>query len=373
MGRFQNLSQVGLVLVSVIEGAVPANTEVRLNVPIEDPAAAAAAVRVTLLWTTPQPSHRNDADERNLDGSMALPPPTLTAWYVVSTYGATDDQNAVGAHDLLGQIIREFHRRRSRLDLPIDLMGEGAVHVVQVPLDPELSEKIWVPLQVRQRPWALFEVAPVQLIRPEPPQPPPAVVHPEGLRFAGIEAAPPPHIERITPSVVGRGGRVRIDGTYTGAPARVSVGTNPPIVPPAIAAMATGGPVSVTLPAAIVEGTYDVRLTGALTTASEPHTIRIVDPATPSVDAPAVLGHSRANPLILEGRALGVGAVTVVFWPDAGIAAPTDVVPVAGTAATTTIAIPAANLAPLGTITYRVSLQFGPHLYTPYVLLGITP
>ena len=37
MGRFQNLSQVGLVLAEVIDSVVAAGTEIRLNVPIENP------------------------------------------------------------------------------------------------------------------------------------------------------------------------------------------------------------------------------------------------------------------------------------------------------------------------------------------------
>jgi hypothetical protein len=61
--------------------------------------ATAPAVRLTLMWTTPQPAHRSDPEERNPDGTMAPPPPTLTAFYVISTNGATDEQHAIGAHD----------------------------------------------------------------------------------------------------------------------------------------------------------------------------------------------------------------------------------------------------------------------------------
>jgi hypothetical protein len=95
VGRFQNLSQVSLVLADVIEASVATGTEVRINVPLEDPASAAPAIRITLLWTTPQTTHRNDSPERNPDGTLAPPPPTLSAWYVISTYGATDEQNAI--------------------------------------------------------------------------------------------------------------------------------------------------------------------------------------------------------------------------------------------------------------------------------------
>jgi hypothetical protein len=371
VARFQTLSQVGLVLVEVIEAAVPAATEVRLNVPIENPASAAAAVRVTLLWTTPQPGHRSDPPERNPDGTMAPPPPTLTAWYVISTYGFDAAQNAVDAHDLLGRIIRAFHVQPT-LTLPIAGMGEGDLHVTQVPLDPELSEKVWVPLQVRQRPWALFEAAPVQLLRTDPAGPVQPVVRPGGVRLGPVEAVEPPRIARISPAVAGRGGRIRIDGAYLGAPARVTIGGTQ-IVPPDVSAMEPGGPVLVQLPAGLVEGTYDATLTGAITPHSDPATLTIVDPARPSIDAPIVLRHSRANPLVLDGRALGVGAVNVIFWPDAGIAAPSDVVTVAGNAATISITIPAAALAPLRNTLYRISLQAAPHVFTPYVVLEMTP
>ena len=74
-----------------------------------------------------------------------------------------------------------------------------------------------------------------------------------------------------------------------------------------------------------------------------------------------------------RGRALGAGAVNVVFWPDAGVNAPTDVVTIAGNAAATSVTIPAANLAPLRNQVYRISLQVSPHVFTAYVLLDFTP
>lgn len=371
MGRFQNLSQVGLVLADVIEAAVTAGTEIRINVPIDDPASAPPAIRITLLWTTPQPMHRSDPPERNPDGTMAPPPPTLSAWYVISTYGATAEENATGAHNLLGQIIRAFHVRPS-LELPLDGMGEGQIHVVQVPVDAELTEKIWTPLQVRLRPWALFDVAPIQLLRTEGPGPKQPIVHPGGVRLGPIDVAAPPRIARITPTTIGRGGRIRLDATYTGTPSIVSVGGTR-IVPPDIAAMEDGGPVLVTLPAGVVEDAYDVRLIGAGSVPSNPETLTVVEVTLPSVDAPDALRHSRTNNLVLTGRALGAGAVNVVFWPESGISAPPDVITLAGNAAANVITIPAANLAPLRNTVYRLSLQHSAHGFTPYVSLEIIP
>jgi Pvc16 N-terminal domain len=371
MGRFQNLSQVGLVLAEVIDLAVTAGTEVRLGVPIEDPTSAVPAVRITLLWTTPQQTHRNDPAEPNPDGTMAPPPPTLSVWYVVSTYGTTAEDNAIGAHDLLGQVIRTFHVQPT-LELPIDGLGEGRIHVVQVPVDAELSEKIWTPLQVRQRPWVLFDVSPVQLLRTEAAGPEQPVVRPGGIRLRPIDVADPPRIMRISPVSVGLGGRIRIDATYTGTPGRVSVGQTR-IVPPDIAAMEDGGAVLATLPVGVTENTYDVRLTGSSNVPSDAVTLTVFEATRPSVDAPDALHHSHVNNLVLTGRALGAGNVNVFFWPDSGISTPGDVVTIMGNAAANSITIPAANLTPLRNTTYRISLQHSTHGFTPYVLLEITP
>jgi len=281
------------------------------------------------------------------------------------------EQNAIGAHDLLGQIIRAFHVQPT-LELPIDGMGEGRLQVSQVPVDAELSEKIWVPLNVRQRPWVLLDVGPIQLLRTEEPGPEQPIVHPGGLRLAPLEVIDRPRIQRITPSPAGQGGRIRIDATYTGAPARVAVGDTR-IIPPDIAEMEPGGPVLATLPGGILESSYDVTLTAANNVSSDRASLTVVAAARPSVDAPAVLRHSRAANLVLEGRALGAGPVEVVFWPDSGVSAPSDVVTVPGSAAATSITILAADLAPLRDTLYRISLRYSPHGFTPYVLLEMTP
>jgi hypothetical protein len=251
-------------------------------------------------------------------------------------------------------------------------LGEGEIDVVQVPIDAELSEKIWTPLQVRQRPWALFDVAPIQLLRMEAPGPEQPIVHPGGIHLGPVDVADLPRIVRITPSTIGRSGRIRLDATYTGAPDIVSVGGTR-IIPPDIAAMEDGGPVAVMLPPGVIEGTYDVTLTGVSNVPSDPQTLIVVAATQPSVDAPDQLRHSRANDLVLTGRALGTGAVNVIFWPDAGISAPSDVFTVAGNAAGNTITIPAANLTPLRNTVYRLSLQHSAHGFTAYVLMEIMP
>lgn len=371
MGRFQNLSQVGLVLANVIDSAVAGGTEILLNVPLDNAASASPAIRISLIWTTPQPGHRNDLPEREPDGTMAPPPPTLSAWYAVSTYGMTDEQNAIGAHDLLGQIIRAFHIQ-STLELPIDGLGEGRIHVAQVPIDADLNEKIWGAFQLHHRPWVLFDVGPIQILRTDGPGPVQPLVHPGGIRLGPVDVADKPRITRISPEAIGVGGRVRLDASYTGAPASVAVGQTQ-IVPPAIAAMEADGPVLVTLPNTVAEGAYDLTLRDAGNVPSDATTLTVLEAARVSLDAPSTLRHSRAANLVLTGRNLGAGAADVMFWPDTGISVPTDVVTVSGTAADADITIPAANLAPLRNTTYRISFQFSTHGFTPYVLLEITP
>jgi hypothetical protein len=302
---------------------------------------------------------------------VALPPATITARYLISTYGQTPENNAIGAHDLLGEIIRTFHALPT-VALPVNGNGEGALDVVQITIDPELCEKVWVPLQARMRPWAVFEVAPIQLFRLEPPGPEQPLVRPGGVNLLDIDVADQPRLARLVPSTIGVGGRVRVDGTYTGAPTRVRIG-DINHEPPDIAAMSPGGPVLVTLLNTVSAGQFTVTLRGTGHVMSEPEVLTVIGAALPSVDAPDVLQHSRAVALVLEGRALGAGATDVFFWPDSGIGAPSEVITVSGAAAGTSVTIQPADLAALPPRLYRVSVHLPPHTFTSYVLLEIVP
>lgn len=369
MARFQSLSQVGSVLAELIEAAVPNGTEIRLNVPLDTPDSSAPAVRITLLWLTPQSGHRNDAPERNPDGGLAAPPPTLSAWYLITTYGSTAEQNAIGAHDLLGQIVRAFHVQ-PQIVLPLAGMGEGRLDAVQVTVDMEMAEKVWTHLQVRPRPWIVLDIGPIQILRTEAPGAAPPIVHPGGIRFAQVDVVTPPAIARLSPAAVAPGGRVRIDAVYSGAPARVTVG-DVRIVPPDLSTPEPAGPVLFTLPNGVTPSAYDVSLTTATSAPSQPQTLVVQSPTLTSLDAPAVLRHSRASNLVLSGHALGAGNVTLTFWPEAGISNPGDVVTVAATAAGNSLTASAAALAGLRNTVYRISLQYAAHAFTPYVLLEI--
>ena len=371
MGRFQSLSQVGRVLADVIDAAVPAGTDIVVNVPPENPEAAQAGVRVTLMWTTPQPGHRNDEAERNPDGTLSPPQATVTAWYLVSTYGQTPENNAIDAHNLLGDIIRAFHAQTT-IPLPVNGNGAGAIDVVQVTIDHEIAEKIWVPLQARLRPWVLFDVGPIQLLRADGDNVVQPIVRPGGVRLGDIDVHEAPRIANITPASISEGGRIRIDGSYTGAATRVSVG-DVRHQPPDIVEMTPGGPVLVTLSNQVLEGEHTVTLRGQSAGISEPEVLTILPPSVPSVDAPTVLQHSRTAALALDGRALGIGPVEVFFWPDRGITAPSDVVTVTGAAANTTVTMAPAALAALPARLYRLSVHYPPHTFTSYVLLEIVP
>jgi hypothetical protein len=362
---------VGQVLADVIATGVPNGTDIVVNVPPENPEAAQPGVRVTLLWTTPQPHHRADGPERNPDGTLSPPPATLSAWYLVSTYGQAPDNNAIDAHNLLGDVIRTFHAQ-ARVGLPVNGNGDGALDVVQVPVDHELCEKVWVPLQARLRPWAVFDVAPIQLLRAGGNLGIQPVVWPGGVRLNDIDVHDAPRITNITPAVVGVGGRLRIDGSYTGAPTRVTIGGEPH-EPPDIAAMSAGGPVLVTLTNQVAEGQYTVTLRGFGAVMSDAEVVTVVGATIPSIDAPDTLVHSAAAPLVLEGRALGAGAVDVFFWPDSGIGAPSEVVTVSGTAAGTTVTMMPAALAVLPPRLYRISVHLPPQTFTSYVLLELVP
>lgn len=374
MGQFNVLSDVGRVLQSVIEGNVPGTTEVRIAPPVEEQSGAAPAVRVTLLWTTPQPTHRNDPSERNADGTIALAPSTLSVFYLVTTYGTTPEGNALEAHDLLGSIIAAFHVT-PRLPLPVDGLGEGWLGVTQMTMEPDLVEKIYTPLQLRLRPWVMFEVAPVQLVRTDEGMPVP-VVRPGGLALAPIEVVTPPRIERITPSSVGFGGRIRIDAAYTGNPARVTIGAER-IEPPEIAALEPGGPVRANLPPAVTAQAYDLTLAAANNISSQPAGLTVLDINLPSIFAPGVAEHSAAGDLVLDGASLGANGdpLAAFFWPDSGISAPGEVVELAGAVegGGTALRITAAELAGLRPTLYRISVRMAAHLYTSYVLLEITP
>ena len=235
---------------------------------------------------------------------------------------------------------------------------------------------MYTPLQVRLRPWAVFEVAPVQLIRTEAPLPAEPVVQPGGVTLAPVDVITPPRIARVTPVRVGGSGRVRIDAAYTGQPAYVGV-HGERIVPPAISALAPDGPVRANLPAVVGPGTYDLTLAAANDIASQPTTVTVLDATLPSVFAPDALQHSVSGDLLLDAANLGANGtpLAVFFWPDGGVQAPSEVAEVQGVvqAGGSELRVTAAELAIVPPGLHRISVRTGPHVYTAFVLLEVTP
>ena len=91
----------------------------------------APAVRLTLLYSTPQPGHRNDPLEQTA-GGLGPPPLSLSCFYLVTTSG-TDADDPVGAHHALGQVMGLFHDVPT-LQLPLSANpGSPAPRLVKTP------------------------------------------------------------------------------------------------------------------------------------------------------------------------------------------------------------------------------------------------
>jgi hypothetical protein len=374
LGRFNNLFDVGQVMLDVLTDRTGV-ADIRVAPPLDTATSQAEAIRITLMHVTPQPAHVNDPMVRNPDGTRAQPPLTLSAYYLVTTYGFDNNTDAVQAHNLLGRVLQVFHTD-PEWDLPLALagatpVGTGQISVVQMNSAIEMLEKVFTPLQTAHRPWATFEVGPVQLplLRPDLGEAP--VVHPGGVRLQ-VEARTRPAIQRITPSSVGQGGRIRIDVGFLGGITAVHVGRRR-LSGAALTVPAPNGPVIVTLPAggpdAVLPGTYDAALVAG-TLFSTPHTVTVLDPALPSVDAPLTLTHSVANPLVLDGRGLA-GATRAFAWPDRGVTSPADVFtfPVAAAANSVTVAAADLQAVTFRSMPYRLSVQYSSSGFTPYVLM----
>jgi hypothetical protein len=383
MARFTNLSAVGQVLADVLSDRLGIS-DVRVGPPLDTPTGTGEAVRITLAWITPQPAHRNDPWVPNPDGTTSPPPLTLSGAYLITSYGTTDDDNATQAHNLLGQALQFFHSF-PELPLPFALGGgattggEGPLGVVHMPTGAELMEKVLSPLQIRHRPWALLDVAPIQLASLHAVSAEQPIVRPGGIHLGEIEATAPPAIRRIVPARIGPGGRIRIEADSVGAPSAVRIG-DVTFSPADFTVPVAGGPILLTLPTAganaIAPGRYTVTLrTGNLI--SDPAGLTVLPSAIPSVEAPADLTHPLTDDLVLTGRALAA-TQAVVFWPDEGVTSPADVVTLSGagvTAAAASVTVSAARLqtAGLRPTGYRISARVSDHVFTPYVLMEFVP
>lgn len=376
---FNNLHDVGQDLADLLIDSTGI-VDTLVGPPLDPPNAVTESIRITLLWLTPQPTHRNDLPEANDDGTRRRPPVSLSAYYLISTYGTQPDTDPVQAHNLLGLVLQTFHSETVvTLPGPVATLGEGRLAVIHQPTTAELMEKCFNPLQIVHRPWALFEVAPVQLRHLADQLPPEAVVHPGGIRLGPIEVTTPPVLERVTPNPVRPGGLVRLDTDSGIAPTHVTVG-GVRVPAAALSIPVAGGPVFLDLGAppanAVGTGAHDVSLTaGGIN--SEPVPLTLSAPPVPSVHAPTPGFHSIAGgDLVLAGQDLGA-ALEAIVWPDGGVAAPSEVVTLAlaGPPLPNQVTVAQADLAAAGLrfTTYRLTVRVGPHLFTPWVLLEVRP
>ncbi|MGF1648486.1 MAG: Pvc16 family protein [Kineosporiaceae bacterium] len=360
--------------------------DVQPGAPREATATVEAGVRITLLYVTPQPGHRNDPLERQPDGSLAPPPLSLSCWYLVTTSGA-DAEDPVAAHSALGRVMTLYHDR-TRLALPLSSspaappgaftdLGRGALDVIQVPMSLEQIDKIWTVTDVRVQPWVLLEAAPVQLVPGRPATPAPMPVRPGGIRLSTAVGLRP-EIVAMSPQPVRPGGRLRL--TFRASQDVTAVR----IAGAEVLATAPGwAPVPGDTASAVVElaggvvdglapGPHPVALvTGGL--ASRTERLRIADPDQAVVDAPPAAPHSRLTDLELSGAGL-TGAEEVLAWPDAGVGAPSDVVslPFAASSAGSVRVLSAGGLATLrpSVRRWRLTVRIAT-VFTPFVVLDL--
>lgn len=387
MAVFENLHDVGLALAGYLRRNLsPALADVIAAPPIENATGSSEALRVSLMWVTPQPTHRNDPWVRGPDGQEQPPPVSLSAFYLVTAYGTTASGEPSQAINRLGQAIQIFETGPI-LTLPLaddpatteldPTPGTGRMTVVFVPTAADLMEKIYTPLQMRHRPWALFEVGPIQLARLEQPRPAPDVVRPGGVRLAGVAPMAPPRILRALPQKLRAGGRLMLETLEAGAAQTLRLGgvtftfADTPAAPLEIARPDALGRVWLTYPAAEPAGDMDAVLRGPAS-GSDPEPVTVQPDTTPGVDAP-VAPLALGATLTLTGG--GLAATDRVFlWPDAGIRNPDEALDMAPTSVSaTTVTVNAAVLSDLRAIPYRVSLRQANGTYTPFVLLEVTP
>lgn len=387
MAVFENLYDVGTALTGHLRrNLAPSLSDVMAAPPIENATGAAEAIRVSLMWVTPQPTHRNDPWVIGQDGQETAPPVSLSAFYLVTTYGSTDNGEPSQAINRLGQVLQIFETG-SVLDLPLledpampeldPTAGEGRVTIVHVPTAADLMEKVYTPLQMRLRPWALFEVGPVQLARLLSPRSGPASVRPGGVHLRGVAPVVRPSIQRLVPARLRAGGRVLIVVSATSNTATLRIGElefsfrDSPVDPLDIAHPDVSGQVFVSYPEVGPVGDFDVVLQ-APENASEPVPIELLDATAVGVDAPTA-ALTLGNDLVLSGAGLST-TERVFMWPDAGINDPAEALnftPDLVQSASVTVSRSSLAAAGVRAMPHRISLQLDSGVFTPYVLLQV--
>lgn len=378
MATFTNLYHATEVIKHVLETEIiPAPGSVVAGPP-PDSVLTTEEIRVSLLWVNEQPTHRNDGFIRSADGSTAPPPATLSMFFLITGYGEDQAHNADGAHRLLGEVLRLFHAHPT-VQLPIAALpsnsGKGKLGVALVPLTPDLMEKLFSPLQIKHRPFLLYEVGPVQLLSTLPAGPVAPVVAPGGVRLAGPTTATPPLLTRLVPTALAEGGYLRIDGAFPTPIDALWIGNRKFTTFDVIdAASAVGLALPTVGPSAVPPGVHRVSVSSG-TLASAQAEMLVVPAGTWSLDAPNVLTATMGAAFQLTGQNLA-SVSRVYVWPDSGIHAPSDVVLVPGPVVTATTVDFTVPTVPRGVYRIAAEISLGPGVpvqFTPYVTLELTP
>ena len=384
MARFVNLHDAGRALAAHLKRQIlPVVTDILAAPPIENAAVQGEAIRVSFLWATPQPTHRNDTWVVGDDGLSRPPPVSLSLYFVVTAYGTSSSGEPVQALNRLGQAIQAIETDPV-IEMPIlaspgidPVAGAERMTVTLVPVAADLMEKIFTPMQMRHRPWALVELGPVQLERLVDPLPAPDIVAPGGVRLVGPAPISRPVITAVHPAPLGVGRRVRIDtaeaadATELRIGAEVFVFADMPVGPGQIARPDALGQVFVTYPTGGAAGALDLVLT-APRGLSERHPVRVTAADIAALDAPMQPLVAGAD-LVLTGTGLAA-ADRVYLWPARGILSPAeviDVAPSAAGAAQVTSARAGLDAAGLRLIPYLAAVRIGANRFTPAVLVEV--
>lgn len=384
MARFVNLHDAGRALAAHLKGRIlPVLSDVLAAPPIENAAVQGEALRVSFLWATPQPTHRNDGWIVGDDGQSRPPPVSLSLYFVVTSYGTSSASEPVQALNRLGQAIQALETDPV-IEMPIPagpgidpVAGTGRMNATLVPVAADLMEKIFTPLQMRHRPWALIELGPVQLERLNTPQPAPDIVAPGGVRLVGPAPIVRPGVTAVHPAPLGLGRRLRIETVEAADATELRIGSevftfaDTPAAVNEIARPDASGLVFVTYPAGGAAGAVDVVLTGP-SGSSDRHPVTITAAAITALDAP-VQPLAVGADLVLTGA--GLAAVDRVFlWPARGILSPAEVIDLAPSvvaAGQLTVARAALDAAGLRPIPYLAAARTGANRFTPACLVEV--
>ncbi|NOK36375.1 DUF4255 domain-containing protein [Corallococcus exercitus] len=378
MATFNNLYHATEAIKHVLETRITPPPGNVIAGPPPDSVITIEELRVSLLWVNEQAGHKNDGYIRNPDGTSSPPPASLSLFVLITGYGEDPETNSAGAHRLIGEVLRIFHSE-PHIELPIPALpsnsGKGRISLNLVPLTPDLMEKLFSPLQIKHRPFLLYEVGPVQLVSRLAATPVSPVVAPGGVVLTGPSIATPPRIARLVPNSLAQGGYLRIDGAFASPVDAVWIGTRK-FVAGGFDVIEPGRALGLKLPTAgpnaIEPGAQRISVMSGKV-GSEPAELRVVPAGTWSVDGPKVLSVAKGALLKLEGQGLA-SATQVYFWPDGGIFAPSDVRRIGGLTVTpTSVEFTVPDVLP-GDYRCSVELTLGasvPVQFTPFVSVEV--